>query len=485
KEYYNLMEKGELKKAFEMRLNSNIDLETFKSWYKELESTEVKNIRKDDDKYNFNVILEFEDKTKEKYEVVSKVKGDKIENISSEKVSILYEELGSNYHIEDNFVYFNGEKIEGADPNTFEVYQESWRYARDKNNVYKGNIKKNINPNTFTILGDDDFGLEVYKKKNNIYCRGELLKKLNTLDENNIDIIKAYRSFYLIINNNVYLGCEKLNKVEGKYFKVFQRNTAYSKDKNYVYYWGVKIDLAHPDTFEILEYHPVDIGGYENRYAKDKNYVYKYGEILDGLDAGSFEIFKGTRYSRDKNNVYFRGEKIEGADPDTFGYLYEGYAKDKNNVYHRGEIQEDKDPENYESFGGNYYSYDGMMYYKENVLKISWNEDPEYVQEGYSTVWTDPREFEHIDGDYGIDQNYIYFENKPIKDSDPDTFEVFKGTRYSRDKNNVYFRGEKIKGSDPETFEIFKEDSDYTKDKYNVYYEGKIQEDKDPETFEP
>ena len=69
-----------------------------------------------------------------------------------------------------NNVYYQGTKIQGADPNTFDVLENG--YFKDKNSVYfYGNKIKGVDPNTFEILEYDYF-----KDKNNVYYKREQIK---------------------------------------------------------------------------------------------------------------------------------------------------------------------------------------------------------------------------------------------------------------------------------------------------------------------
>mgnify|MGYP003458616542 FL=1 len=116
----------------------------------------------------------------------------------------------------------------------------------------------------------------------------------------------------------------------------------YAKDKNNVYYKGIKMPGADPATIEGM-----------GLFAKDKNSVYYKGNQIKDADPSTIKV--SGLYSKDKNNVYFEDIKIIGVDKETFevfsydyeamipqtGYAY--FAKDSNNVYCGREIIESAD----------------------------------------------------------------------------------------------------------------------------------------------
>ncbi len=153
-------------------------------------------------------------------------------------------------------LYHHGEKIPGADPDTFKRLK-SGGYFTDQNNVYaisKGSI--------FTVKGADPLTFNDYKTvgigttfsgygydKSHVYYKGELTD------------LTPY-------NLRKVTGSETIPSAE------------YVTDGFSVYFMGTKIINADASTFEYL-------GDY---YAKDKNYVYKHGKILDGKHPETFEL---------------------------------------------------------------------------------------------------------------------------------------------------------------------------------------------------
>ena len=91
---------------------------------------------------------------------------------------------------------------------------------------------------------------------------------------------------------------------------------------------------------------------------------------------------------------------------------------------------------------------------------------------------------------FGRDNKNVYYQEKIIRGSDPDSFEFLGGvgtligsTGYSKDKKNVYYLGEIITDADSAGFKILDKVEGYGKDGKSVYFMGKKLEDADSSTF--
>ena len=85
----------------------------------------------------------------------------------------------SGYAKDKNFLYYQGERIEGADPDTFEIVGFHGIHARDKNFVYGYRAKKLswIDANTFKIVSDVYF-----KDKNSVYYgEGKIIDNIDPI----------------------------------------------------------------------------------------------------------------------------------------------------------------------------------------------------------------------------------------------------------------------------------------------------------------
>ena len=172
----------------------------------------------------------------------------------------------AEYSKDKNNVYYDFQKIEGADIKTFEP--DGYSIGKDKTGVYYKTHKINgIDINSTEVLEN-----EFYKDKNNIYYRN---KKLENFKPENFEVISSSlvgqnEDFYYFTedenNNTKFILLENKN-VDAETFEVLDEE--YTKDKNNVYYKGKILKGADVKTFDI-HYNKSD-NGYK---IKDKNKVY-------------------------------------------------------------------------------------------------------------------------------------------------------------------------------------------------------------------
>jgi hypothetical protein len=336
----------------------------------------------------------------------------------------------SNYKIctgENSGVFYDDEKVEGADGESFEIlkysniedrcfdvnYSNAFEYAKDKNSIYRNGEILNIKDadlKTFQVLNR-----KYSKDKNFVYFKGKKLEKIDSL------------SFEIIDNTG------------------YERVPTLAKDKNFVYFNNIKLEDLNSNNTKVLK----KVGYYENIWfiADNKN-VYINDKKIENADRDSFFVYEGdenqfTTYSFDKNSVFYAENKISNSDPKTFEFIDANYQKDKNNYYEKGKI-------------------------------IPFGELPEEIQE---------REKEGCKkiNEYFICEKKVYAGILEIKGVDPNTFEAMEEL-YAKDKNNIYHRGEALtNNADPKSFRII--DHRYTSDKKNVYYFDTKLPGVDPLTF--
>jgi len=152
-------------------------------------------------------------------------------------------------------------------------------------------------------------------------------------------------------------------------------NKNYAKDKNFVYFKGVTIPLADPESFQLIAHN----------ISKDKNHMYFKNTIISGFspydyeivydedlppplfdgkyiksgslifvsddffeetkfkpcDINTFEVLFHGVYSKDSQCVYYKGRKID-VDLKTFDVVELDYAKDKDRCYRYGYVADCK-----------------------------------------------------------------------------------------------------------------------------------------------
>lgn len=248
---------------------------------------------------------------------------------------------------------------------------------------------------------------------------------------------------YSVKDGKIYYQSSLMEEVDLATFEPLS-NRSFSRDKNHVYYVTKILEGADPATFEFFS----DYFG----LARDKNKVYISGKPIEGADPKTYALIKGTGYAKDKSHVFIDTRQIPGADPATFEpltvvrmrsdgpiALYGTYSKDAKSIYFvpsdrelQPEAVPNSDPATFQPF----ITKDG-------------------------TTW------------YLKDKNLVYhFENGPLPNSDPMTFEVldsiYRG--YSRDAHQAYYLSKPISSVDLATFKVIGDG--YAKDKNHLYHEG-------------
>ena len=362
----------------------------------------------------------------------------------------------NGYAKDKNSVYYFGQKVEGANPKTFEVISDG-EYSKDDKNVYaSGEIIKGADPKTFREFPETSYS----RDKNNLYyCYGED-KFLGKIDENKFEFLD---DFIIRNGNEIYFYGNKLKLKDAKKFKLI-KNTGimttskiivYGKNDENVYVvtpddapGNIRIiENADKDTFEVME---------NNRYSKDKNNIYylgNYGIVkLEDVDRVSFVISEQFPFSYDRKNVYYAGKKVNGVTSAGLKVIRRpnepiNFISDNKNLYRLVEIFDENNRE--------------LKSVKAVAVK-----NPK----------VDFKTFEIFDEwpNYFHDKNNVYYENKlyqiplkKIEEADRKSFTLLN-SEFSKDNKNVYYYGNKIKDLNSEEFEF--EGNNFIKDLDIVYF---------------
>ncbi len=278
-------------------------------------------------------------------------------------------------------------------------------------------------------------------------------------------------------------------------------------------------------------------------YAKDKNKVYFMDTILEGADAKSFKEIDlcdigchshatlNDNYSaiaKDKNYIYIGGKKLEGVKSKEFKHFSNLFFKTKTNVYHinpynfkviklKQNAKEFKAAVSLYSF--NSFQYGGL-FYRDNEYIYTYNINGRPTgprglsgqplinqygllihamripEEKLLTIVSDqPDNFEFLGWGYSKDDNTLYFRDKKIENSDPDSFYFIRPQKlsdfqirsiYAKDKDNIYIDGLTIEVCDRKSFKIYKKPSyNWSKDKQCAFYQNHRVPLKDIKSFRP
>lgn len=211
----------------------------------------------------------------------------------------------SGYSITEKGVYYNAEKIEGADSESFTLYnKEDYQY---------------------------DYSVSQYASdKSHFYFRG---KAVEGVDPTDIEGKIIGYELYWLTDSQVIQGNKILAEANPQTFAAYDNVSGWTysmtPEKSIIYSYGEVLKDVDFASFQPLS----DFLG------KDKQHIFKNTQvILSEADADTFQLLPDRDFGRDKNRVYYLATlnpfAIEGADPDSFEVLDRGYLKDKNHVYH-------------------------------------------------------------------------------------------------------------------------------------------------------
>ncbi len=305
-----------------------------------------------------------------------------------------------------------------------------------------------------------------------------------------------------------------ISAADRKSFLVSTEDNRIGKDAAHVFFEGVIIGGADPNTYELIPlegYDSVnDRKGVNYPFAKDAYSVYCRDKRIPDADPESFQpIFStsdvftseygdwiGKRVAKDKYHVYnpedcdVNGIQVIGADPATFAYLGgQDWFKDEGGVYQiDGQVGllhklDGADPATFAIMNGTWnWAKDKNGIYVYPLAKVS----------GANPATFTPILEDGMDTYYALDGDTLFFGGRDIGslgdpynvvgDIDAPTFTVL-GEGYAKDKDRVFFDGFAIHDADPETFRIFPDKTSgvvdrffaykaYAEDKNHVYLNG-------------
>jgi hypothetical protein len=238
--------------------------------------------------------------------------------------------------------------VKEADPATFRGINKGHYYYTDDKNIF-GDCTKidGVDAQTFEVLSGfppDHIRVSYVKDKHAVYMIKNAQAEILPADPKTFMIIKETgHNVYTRDKNKVFFDSAleykhvPLADADPDTFQMIDQNMFYSKDKNFVYYNGEKIDGAEAATFQVLNYY----------LSKDKKNVYNRTQKIEGLDAASTKILQSSSlyniYILDNTSVYYvelgQLRKIEGVNPKTFQVEkdFNGVcATDGKNYYNSG-----------------------------------------------------------------------------------------------------------------------------------------------------
>lgn len=395
------------------------------------------------------------------------------------------------FTIEDDEIYWRGEKVLDADPQSFEMI--SRYYAKDKNNVYQnfseayhsyydsnvpGSRERQYQSWVISTTHDNFWEIiyladpktfkihpqyhEYSYDKNHLYYKGLLVAKTDGSS------LKQLNNEYWTTNDAVFSYDQLLPQVDAESFIIFADNRRVTKDKNNVYFDnGIQRDVRDPLSFQVLNR---DVGkDAVNIYAIDSSKI----KLEPKKESTSFQIIDANNnISKDKDHIYHREIIVEGADIDSFQLLSNeiGYAKDHAKIF-------------WLDWRSNWVLDVDFQTFKVDAINPKWAKDQDDIfYEGKKVEGLDAKTFEVLGQKYFKDISGIYFQTSQlafqsldgvdmesfsiIDEVDPAKVDIFNwGSDLSKDKHHVYYKGNIIEGADSETFKFLDKHGDFATDK--------------------
>ena len=475
-------------KDFQFKVK-NVDLGTFKV-LNDKYAKDVKNVYfsgnksfEDVDAGTFEVLPA--DYSKDKNNVYSPENGwiQRVNGANPKTIKV----LNQFYLKDDKNVFFNDEKILGADANSFIALDKENGYAKDKNSVYYfGQKVEGANAKTFEVISDGEYS----KDDKNVYASGEIIKGADP---------KTFREFpetsYSRDKNNLYYyyGEDKfLGKIDENKFEFL--DDFIIRNGNEIYFYGNKLKLKDAKKFKLIKNTGIMTTSKIIVYGKNDENVYVVTpddapeniRIIENADKDTFEVMENNRYSKDKNNIYYLGNygivKLEDVDKASFVISEQfPFSYDRKNVYYAGKkvdgvtsaglkvIRRPNEPINFISDNKNLYRL--VEIFDENNRELK-----SVKAVAVKNPKVDFKTFEIFDEwpNYFHDKNNVYYENKlyqiplkKIEEADRNSF-ILLNSEFSKDNKNVYYYGNKIKDLNSEKFEF--EGNNFIKDLDIVYF---------------
>ena len=358
------------------------------------------------------------------------------------------------YVLDGNFFQIGGAEIEGADPDSFSVIDQS--YAKDINNIYyDGKPVAGANPNSVALvtseLPEDSANSGYLISDGKVFCYGEIIEGADPTSFSYLLGSYAMDKDYLYY----YIDIKIPRKATPT--AIPNANAGYIRHGEQVIFHGVVISDEAND-FKIIS----------DEYAVDASHVYSHGEIVEGMVPDGFTVIS-PYYRKDKNQAYYFNTPIPESDSDTFKVLNDAISKDQKNLYYNGYIVNNKKPSEVRRSDA------------DELGKI-WKWKSLHL-DATRVILVPSDDIEDITNDFYAYNNDVYGRNKKLADVKPEDVIVLdkEENTFVRIGNEVFYYGIAIIGVDAETFAIISDR--FSKDANHVYWGEHRVIDADPSTF--
>ncbi|MFK8136992.1 MAG: DKNYY domain-containing protein [Bdellovibrionales bacterium] len=300
------------------------------------------------------------------------------------------EDILDTWLISDSLSFFLGSKVTGLNSTKVRGLKGSF-YSLNEDLVFFG---PKILPNAYASSFDvrKKFGAVIFGfDQKNVYIKYYLVKEA---DPKSFKLVENSSNFYFVDDQRVYYSNErdrKLSVVEvvgadAKTFKIRKLGDSFAFDKNYIYKFGMKIENSDSKSFKELNH----------AFSVDKNNIYRYEQLVVGLDREV--LINADLKEYDDTKIYFlensfpQIDKVTLAPKNLVEELSEGYSKFNSMVFSGPYLVTDADHDSFQVIGT-------------NMAK---------------------------------DINYVYFYTSRVKNLDPKTFQFVEGIVFSDEDDNGF-----------------------------------------------
>ncbi|CAM3823498.1 DKNYY domain-containing protein [Parendozoicomonas haliclonae] len=334
--------------------------------------------------------------------------------------------LSDAYAKDDNYAYYQGNKIDKADASSFEARQGAKSesiFAIDKNAVFLSDkIIPTADSASFIVIGSG------YAKDQSSFFHYD--EAFADASDTYAFLGSQWEASYLSIDNHVYRGSKLVPNISANGFEMLANG--FFKDNQSVLHGQDEVAGANSETFVIIN----------DWVQKDRNRIYYKGTPLDFGDPQSAEKID-SYYWRDDNHVYIGDKLIEGLNPLWFT------------------------PSDVSRYTG--YSY--------QTINLSPN----------TITYIKKKKLEWISDAYFIYQNKVFHrQGDHLEDSSPHNYKTVSNDKdawYLISNDHLYYGSDMVQGADIKSFKTLESDSRYGTDDHSVYWVGHVIADADPKTF--
>ena len=343
--------------------------------------------------------------------------------------------VATKHRTEDDrhIAYMNMKELKSYPTHDFQTLTESGAFVFDSKNVYSPVITVLVDMSTFWLFPDE----RLARDQNHIYTpTGKTISGVNIWNYIYIwnGVIRSRWKLFVWCRSEV--GCDGY-ELTGFDVSTFQKTPSGFADKNG--YYDLYFNSTKKPKIDIFPY----TGSSSYFHNSENVFLRWWGDeysVLTGATIQGFVAFSGTLYATESGSCWFEGSRFPCSSK-TFRVIEPWRALDAMNVYYQSKKIIGADPK----------SFTGI-----DTGGFNWIETDHYMR----------------------DKNRIYYDDRVIKNSDPNTFVLMKDI-HAKDKRNIYYAWWKVEWADYKTYTPLR--WSFARDRNHFYFAGiSLQQIKNP-----